>query len=62
MAGCIEVYNVEACVVGIKNRGFRFDDEKEDQGGDPEENYNDAEDQTDDGAAPDGGVRMAVSS
>lgn len=62
MAWRVEVDDTEVCAVGVKKGRFWLDDEEDDQGGDSEEDYKEAEDQTDDGAAPDGWIRVAVPS
>lgn len=58
--GWIEVYDVESGVVGVENGVSWLDDEENDQGRDSEQDDEYAEDQTDDCAAPNGGVCPAV--
>lgn len=58
----VEVDDTEVCAVGVKYRCSWLDDEEEDQSGDSEEDYKETEDQTYNRAAPDGWVRVAVSS
>ena len=56
----VEVYDVETGVVGVKNGVSWLDDEKNDEGGDSAQDDEYAEDQTDDGAAPNGGIGAVV--
>lgn len=56
----IEVYDVQARMICVKNRVFWLDNKKKDQSCDSKQDYKDAEDHTDDGAAPDGRICPAV--
>lgn len=56
----IEVYNVKTRVIGLKNWVSWLNDKKDDQGRDSKQDDENAEYQTDDCTAPNGGICLVV--